>query len=103
MSSSIADRFDEFFFGVNGVLPFPWQRRLVARVIHGSGWPQALVLPTASGKTSCLEIAVFALANEAQLSPADRKAPRRVFFYRRPARHSRRSLRPGRQASREAA
>jgi CRISPR-associated endonuclease/helicase Cas3 len=80
------DRFDEFFRALYGenVSPFPWQRRLVARVANVSpdapGWPQALALPTASGKTSCLDIAVFALACQAKLPPLQRSAPRRIFF-----------------------
>lgn len=45
-------------------------------------WPDAIALPTASGKTACLDIAVFALAAQALRSNAGLAvtAPRRVFF-----------------------
>ena len=50
----------------------------------GSGgdapWPEALALPTAAGKTACIDMAVFALACQADRSPAERSAPRRIFF-----------------------
>lgn len=53
--------------------PFPWQKRLAARVWSGD-WPRAIALPTAAGKTTCLDIAVFALACGAK------EAARRIFF-----------------------
>lgn len=59
--------------------PFPWQSRLAQRVLEES-WPKVIALPTASGKTACIDIAVFALACQAHLPAAERTAPRRVFF-----------------------
>jgi CRISPR-associated endonuclease/helicase Cas3 len=59
--------------------PFPWQLRLLDRVA-GEGWPHTLDLPTASGKTAVLEIAVFALALDALRPAAERRAPRRIVF-----------------------
>jgi len=59
--------------------PFPWQRRLAARVAVGA-WPEVLDLPTASGKTACIDIAVFALACQATLPHGGRAAPRRILF-----------------------
>ena len=53
--------------------PFPWQKRLANRVGAGD-WPRAIALPTAAGKTACIDIAVFALACGAK------DAPRRIFF-----------------------
>ncbi len=53
--------------------PFPWQQRLAKRVHHGD-WPRAIALPTAAGKTACIDIAVFALACRSK------DAPRRIFF-----------------------
>ncbi len=53
--------------------PFPWQTRLAERVWSGD-WPRAIALPTAAGKTTCLDIAVFALACGAK------EAARRIFF-----------------------
>jgi CRISPR-associated endonuclease/helicase Cas3 len=64
--------FDAFFTQLWGYRPFPWQQRLAERVC-GSGWPSCLDLPTASGKTACLDVAVFAMA-------VKQRGPRRVFF-----------------------
>ena len=59
--------------------PFPWQRRLAERVAVGT-WPDVLDLPTASGKTACIDVAVFALACQATLPPDERTAHRRILF-----------------------
>ncbi|MBA2303409.1 MAG: type I-U CRISPR-associated helicase/endonuclease Cas3, partial [Acidobacteria bacterium] len=84
-----ADQFDAFFGELwetrdsDGVLrryePFPWQRRLAQQVCEGE-WPSLIDLPTASGKTACLDIAVFALAIQASRPAAQRTVGRRVFF-----------------------
>jgi CRISPR-associated endonuclease/helicase Cas3 len=73
------EQFAEFFHALHGYPPFRWQQRLVELVATGD-WPQALALPTASGKTACLDIALFALACQADLPPEERTAPRRIFF-----------------------
>lgn len=68
------ERFEEFFAALHpGRQPFPWQKRLCHDVMHGE-WPRALALPTASGKTSCIDIALYALAAGAA------QAPRRILF-----------------------
>lgn len=75
--------FQEFFAALWEHEPFPWQRSLAERVAAADGepgWPAALALPTASGKTACLDVAVFALACQAARPPAERTAPRRIFF-----------------------
>lgn len=71
--------FTAFFHEVHGPKkkPFPWQIEL-ARQVCASGWPEQLDLPTAAGKTSVLDIAVFSLA--VQAADANRKAPLRIFF-----------------------
>ncbi|MDB5314032.1 MAG: CRISPR-associated helicase Cas3, subtype Dpsyc [Gemmataceae bacterium] len=86
MSTLSPARFAEFYKAVNQKLddptfgPFPWQQRLVERVADpGRHWPRAVALPTAAGKTACIDVAVFALACQAGLG-ADRTAPRRIFF-----------------------
>jgi CRISPR-associated endonuclease/helicase Cas3 len=74
-----AERFPEFYKAVHGQSddptfgPFPWQERLARRACAGE-WPRVIALPTAAGKTACIDIAVFALACRA------REAPRRMFF-----------------------
>ncbi len=79
MSRLAPAQFSDFFRAVDGNEPFPWQKRLAEQVCSGS-WPTALALPTASGKTACLDIAVFALACQASLPAAERTAPRRIVF-----------------------
>lgn len=65
--------FGRYFREVNkGHEPFPWQERLAAQVCVGE-WPDVIDLPTASGKTACIDIALFALA----CRPG---AARRIFF-----------------------
>jgi len=59
--------------------PFPWQSMLVERVTTGP-WPQALDLPTAAGKTACIDAAIYALASQAEQPVEDRSAPRRIWF-----------------------
>jgi CRISPR-associated endonuclease/helicase Cas3 len=71
--SLTSERFAEFFAALNRRDPFPWQQRLCNAVMAGA-WPLQLALPTASGKTSCIEIALYALAAGAP------HAPRRILF-----------------------
>ena len=103
MTDLNATDFTEFFTALWGMPPFEWQRRLVERVLERAEipagdsstpgiscdeseprtpWPQAIALPTASGKTACLDIAVFALAAQASWLSRNQTitAPRRVFF-----------------------
>lgn len=71
--------FPEVFFALWGFDPFPWQTMLADRVAKG-GWPSALDLPTASGKTACIDVALFALAMQADVPMAQRIAHRRIWF-----------------------
>jgi CRISPR-associated endonuclease/helicase Cas3 len=71
--------FATFFRGLWGFDPFPWQAMLAERVALGH-WPQALDLPTASGKTACIEVALWALASQADRPLAERTVPRRIWF-----------------------
>jgi len=73
------EQFTDFYKAVYGKTddpdfgPFPWQTRLAKRVCDDD-WPRAIALPTAAGKTACIDIAVFALPCRAK------DAPRRIFF-----------------------
>lgn len=58
------DDFRAFFQEVHGHQPFPWQERLLRRVAEEGAWPGVLDLPTGSGKTAAIDIAVFHLALE---------------------------------------
>src|SRR4051794_6877465 len=73
MSSVNPGDFEQFFFELHKKHPFPWQTRLAAQVCE-QGWPKVIDLPTASGKTACIDIALFALAARGN------DAPRRIFF-----------------------
>lgn len=98
-----AASFEEFFAALWDSPPFAWQKDLAARVLeHGElsalgsppdarrdagdtghcPWPAAIALPTASGKTACMDIAVFALAAQARRLTIGQAitAPRRIFF-----------------------
>lgn len=60
-------RFDEWFRELNGHEPFPWQRRLFREWLcpadpEQARWPLWVELPTASGKTALIDLAVLALA-----------------------------------------
>jgi CRISPR-associated endonuclease/helicase Cas3 len=79
-----------FFQAMWGFTPFPWQERLLRRLVTGEDanhgytgspglWPDVLNLPTGSGKTAALDIALFHLALEAVHS-AGRRAPMRIAF-----------------------
>jgi CRISPR-associated endonuclease/helicase Cas3 len=74
MSLSARD-FPAYFEAVHGHAPFAWQCRLLDHVLD-QGWQGVLDLPTASGKTAVLDIAVMALAIEA--TTQRRRTPRRI-------------------------
>jgi CRISPR-associated endonuclease/helicase Cas3 len=86
-----AGEFRDFFHHVHGWTkvdgwtkpgpePFPWQERLLRDWVAGpKGWPGVLDLPTGSGKTAALDVAVFHLAMEAHKREG-RHAPVRIAF-----------------------
>ncbi len=76
-----ADDFAAFFRELWGAHcdPFPWQRELARRLCSGM-MPDYLAVPTGSGKTACLDAAVFALAVQSALPLAERTQGRRIFF-----------------------
>lgn len=68
-----AQDFTGFFEQVWGHRPFDWQTRFVERLASGEGWPSIVDLPTGSGKSSLVDIALFHLA-------MDPRAPRRIVL-----------------------
>ena len=74
--------FGPFFRELWGYEPYDWQQRMAEQVMHSAGnlWPEAIALPTAAGKTACLDIAVFALAALADTERATSPHPRRLFY-----------------------
>ncbi len=79
MTPLTIDRFDDYFRALHSHAPYPWQQALAAQAVSGT-WPSVIDLPTGSGKTACIDIAVFALACQAGRSASDWTAPRRIFF-----------------------
>jgi CRISPR-associated endonuclease/helicase Cas3 len=59
--------------------PFPWQSEFARRLCAGL-LPDYVAVPTGSGKTACIDAAVFALAVQAALPTAERTQGRRIFF-----------------------
>ena len=93
VGSDVCERdFARFFGALWGHAPFAWQADLASRVLSAEAtqgaecavrvWPEAIALPTASGKTACMDIALFALAAQASRlnSRQPITAPRRIFF-----------------------
>ena len=84
MNNLTPDQFEEFFHALHGYKPFPWQERLARQVAESRPgdpcWPEVLALPTSAGKTACIDVAIFALSCQAERPPAERTAPRSIFF-----------------------
>lgn len=79
MPELTADRFEEFLAALHQEkdrTPFPWQQQLIEELLdrrdEPAPWPTAIDAPTGLGKTSVLDVAVFATAAGLPL--------RRVFF-----------------------
>lgn len=71
--------FGAFFRAVYDFEPLPWQSRLAECVAAGQ-WPDEIGVATGLGKTSCLDIAVWALAAQAGRPPHERSAPTRTWY-----------------------
>ena len=72
------DDFEGFHSAIHGRHPFAWQTRLLKQVVTDRRWPRVLDLPTGTGKTTCIDIALFALALDAASAPEARWGPRRI-------------------------
>ncbi|ROO60924.1 CRISPR-associated endonuclease/helicase Cas3 [Micromonospora sp. Llam0] len=76
MSVERAD-FGAFFAAVRtGQQPFRWQERLLDHLLATGRWPDQLVAPTGAGKTSVIDVHVFAVAMMAAGHPV--RVPRRL-------------------------
>ena len=72
--------FTEFHRAINERDPFPWQARLAEEVARTGRWPAEIGIPTGLGKTTCLDIAVWWLASQAERAPERRTAPTRIWW-----------------------
>jgi CRISPR-associated endonuclease/helicase Cas3 len=80
MTLSTSD-FRTFHAAVHGSKqPFAWQQRLLEQIVKDKAWPGVLDLPTGAGKTTCIDIALFALALDAAKEQAERWCPRRIVM-----------------------
>ena len=70
--------FGAFHEAVHGKPAFTWQIRLLHEIVERRAWPRVLDLPTGAGKTTCLDIALFALALDAGQPTERRWCPRRI-------------------------
>lgn len=78
MTLSTAD-FGAFHAAVHGGLPpFAWQQRLLEKIAADKAWPRVLDLPTGAGKTTCIDVALFALALDSTNEDEQRWCPRRI-------------------------
>ena len=71
--------FGAFFQALYDRPAFPWQTRLVTKICESGVWPDVLDLPTGTGKTAAIDIAIFHLACEAHKGK-ERRAPIRILF-----------------------
>lgn len=60
MSSTLD--FVDFYTQIHQHEPYPWQARLADEVIKEGRFPRVINLPTGSGKTAIVDVAIFALA-----------------------------------------
>ncbi len=72
--------FATFFAATHrGLAPLPWQDRLANEVVD-SGWPAEIGIPTGLGKTTCLDIAVWALGHPEAQHNRRRLLPTRIWY-----------------------
>lgn len=71
--------FAAFYRAVHDRAPFPWQERLAAEV-SAAGWGRPIGVPTGLGKTATIDIAVWALATQANRPAPERTLPTRIWY-----------------------
>ncbi|MFF3665445.1 type I-G CRISPR-associated helicase/endonuclease Cas3g [Microtetraspora malaysiensis] len=74
MSGLTASDFPAFLREAYGRSPFPWQQRLVERLLAEGRWPDVVDIPTGLGKTTMIDVAAFVAAARPDC------ARRRLFF-----------------------
>jgi len=72
-------QFFQFFQELYPYPPMAWQTELAKAACNGK-WPDYVCLPTGAGKTSTIDIALFALAYQADWPAEQRTAPMRTFL-----------------------
>lgn len=79
-TADFSDYFAALWSPENGprFAPFAWQQELLEQAHQARRWPDLIDLPTGTGKTSTIDIAVFLLALGADQPPADQWHPRRI-------------------------
>ncbi|MCQ3811815.1 MAG: type I-U CRISPR-associated helicase/endonuclease Cas3 [Acidimicrobiia bacterium] len=80
MSIPGCPKFSDWYRSIHEREPFPWQTRLAEQVAETGEWPELIGIPTGLGKTACLDIAVWALASQADRDPRDRTVPTRIWW-----------------------
>ena len=71
------DQFDRFFAAVNGGhTPFTWQWELLEKVVETGQWPDQIAAPTGAGKSSVVDIHLF--ANALAAAGVSVRVPRRL-------------------------
>ncbi len=79
MTTLSTSDFGAFHAAVHGgKQPFAWQQRLLEKIVADKAWPLVLDLPTGAGKTTCIDVALFALALDATNDDEQRWCPRRI-------------------------
>lgn len=66
--------FSEYFAAMHGCEPYAWQTRLADFVLESERWPSVIDMPTGSGKSAVLDVALYTLAAKPSVFP------RRVAF-----------------------
>lgn len=56
------EHFATLFKAAHNVSPYLWQTRLVSQILEQRRWPTHLNLPTGTGKTAAIDVALFAFA-----------------------------------------
>lgn len=79
MTTLSTSDFGAFHAAVHGgKQPFAWQQRLLEKIVADKAWPRVLDLPTGAGKTTCIDVALFALALDATTDDEQRWCPKRI-------------------------